>query len=71
MDGDDSIVQCAFVESTLTDAPYFASPCKFGKDGVTEVMGYGSISAYEQGWLDKMLPDLKAQIQKGVDFANK
>lgn len=70
MDGDDSIVQCAFVESTLTDAPYFASPCKFGKDGVEEVRGFGEITAYEQGWLDKMLPDLKKQIQKGIDFAN-
>ena len=71
MEGDDSIVQCAYVESTLTDAPYFASPCKFGPNGVTEVMGYGDISPYEQGWLDKMLPDLKKQIAKGVEFANK
>lgn len=71
MEGDDSIVQCAFVESSLTDAAYFASPCKFGKDGVEEVRGFGNITPYEQGWLDKMLPELKAQIQKGVDFANK
>ena len=70
MEGDDSIVQCAFVESTLTSAPYFASPCKFGPNGVEEVMGFGEISAYEQGWLDKMLPDLNKQIQKGIDFAN-
>jgi hypothetical protein len=33
-------------------------------------MGYGKISAYEQAWLDKMLPDLKNQVQKGIDFAN-
>ncbi len=70
MDGDESIVQCAYVESSLTDASYFASPCKFGKNGVEEVLGFGEISAYEQAWLDKMLPDLKNQIQKGVDFAN-
>ena len=69
MDGE-SVVQCAFVESTLTDAPYFASPCKFGKDGVEEVMGYGNITPYEQSWLDKMLPDLKKQIQKGVEYAD-
>jgi malate dehydrogenase len=70
MDGADDVIQCAYVESTLTDAPFFASPCKFGKDGVEEVLGFGEISAYEQKWLDKMLPDLKKQIQKGVDFAN-
>jgi malate dehydrogenase len=70
MDGDDSIVQCAYVESSLTDSPYFASPCKFGPNGVEEVLGFGDITPYEQAWLDKMLPDLKAQIQKGVEFAN-
>ena len=71
MNGADDIVQCAYVESSITDASFFSSPCKFGSDGVSEVMGYGDINAYEQGWFDKMLPDLKAQIQKGVEFANK
>lgn len=70
MNGADNIVQCAYVESSLTDAAFFSSPCKFGPDGVSEVMGYGEITKYEQGWLDKMMPDLKTQIQKGVDFAN-
>lgn len=65
----EEIVQCAYVESTITDAPYFASPCKFGKNGVEEVLPFGEISEYEQGWLDKMLPDLKAQIKKGEEFA--
>jgi malate dehydrogenase len=70
MKGEKGIVQCAYVESDLTDAQYFASPCKFGKNGVEEVMGFGELSAYEQQWFDKMLPDLKKQIQKGVDFVN-
>lgn len=70
MDGED-VVQCAFVESNITDAPYFASPCKFGKDGVSEVLGYGELSAYEKGWFEKMMPELKKQIQKGVDFVKK
>lgn len=71
MAGEEGIVQCAYVESSLTDAPYFASPCKFGKDGVEEVLGFGDITDYEKGWMDKMMPDLNKQIQKGVDFANK
>jgi len=69
--GEEGIVQCAFVESTLTDAPFFASPCKFGKNGIEEVMGFGELSAYEKKWLDKMMPELKSQIQKGIDFASK
>jgi malate dehydrogenase len=64
------VTQCAFVESSLTEAPFFASPCKFGKNGVSEVLPYGELSAYEQAWFDKMMPELKKQIQKGVDFVN-
>jgi len=70
MQGQEDIVQCAYVESDLTDAAYFASPCKFGKNGVEEVLGYGTLSEYEQSWLEKLLPDLKKQIQKGIDFVN-
>lgn len=71
MNGAEDIVQCAFVESEITEASFFSSPCKFGPDGVSEVMGYGEINDYEQGWFDKMIPDLKAQIQKGIEYANK
>jgi len=39
-----------------------------GKEGVEEVMPIGDITAYEQGWLDKLKPELKAQIDKGVAF---
>jgi malate dehydrogenase len=67
----EAITQCAYVESTLTEATYFASPCKFGPNGVEEVLSFGPMSPYEQGWFDKMLPELKAQIKKGEDFVNK
>lgn len=69
--GEQGITQCAFVESDLTDSSFFASPCIFGKNGVDKVLGFGELSTYEQSWFDKMLPDLKKQIQKGVDFVNK
>ena len=65
------VTQCAYVESTVTEAKFFASPCKFGPNGVEEVLGFGELSAYEKGWFDKMMPELKAQIQKGEDFVNK
>jgi malate dehydrogenase len=64
------VTMCAYVESGLTDAPYFASPCKFGPEGVEEVLPFGALSEYEKSWFDKMLPDLKKQIAKGVEFAN-
>ncbi len=71
LQGKENVVQCAFVESTLTDAPYFASPCQFGPNGVEQVLPFGKLTPYEQSWLDKLLPELKQQIQKGVDFVNK
>uniref|UniRef100_A0A7S1B5H8 Malate dehydrogenase n=1 Tax=Corethron hystrix TaxID=216773 RepID=A0A7S1B5H8_9STRA len=70
LNGDENI-QCAYVESELTEAKYFASPVKFGKNGVEEVLPFGPLSDYEQMWFDKMLPDLTAQIKKGEDFVNK
>lgn len=71
MRGEHEITQCAFVESHLTDASFFASPCRFGRRGVEEVLGFGELSVYEKSWFDKMIPDLRKQIQKGVDFVNK
>ena len=66
----EEVTQCAFVESSLTEAQYFASPVKFGKNGVEEILPLGDLSAYEKQWFDKMMPELKKQIQKGVDFVN-
>ena len=67
----EDIVQCAFVESSLTDAPFFASPVRFGKDGVNEILPLGNLSPYEKKWFDKMMPELQNQIKKGVEFVNK
>ena len=68
----ESVIACAFVQSTLTEASYFASPCKLGPNGVEEVLPFGEISTYEKQLLEKMMPELKKQIQKGTDFvANK
>lgn len=66
----EEIVQCAFVESALTDAAFFASPVKFGKNGVEQVLPLGDLSAYEKQWFEKMMPELKKQIQKGKDFVS-
>lgn len=66
----ENVVQCAFVESSLTDASFFASPVKIGKNGVEEILPLGDLSPYEKMWFDKMMPELKSQIQKGVAFAN-
>jgi len=71
MKGEHKITQCAYVESDLTGVSFFAGPCRFGERGVEEVLDFGELSVYEKSWYDKMLPDLKHQIQKGIDFVKK
>ncbi len=71
LDGQTGIQECAFVESSVTDAPYFSTPVTLGPGGVSEVHGYGTLSAYEQDVLDKAVPDLIAQAEKGIAFAAK
>lgn len=66
--GETGIRACTYVESSITDAAFFSSPCILGKDGVQEIQGFGQLSAFEQKNFDEMLPDLKAQIAKGVEF---
>uniref|UniRef100_A0A7S3NK97 Malate dehydrogenase n=1 Tax=Aureoumbra lagunensis TaxID=44058 RepID=A0A7S3NK97_9STRA len=65
------VVECTFVESNVTEAPFFSSPVKLGPDGVEEIYGYGTISEFEEQGLKSMLPDLIAQAQKGIDFVKK
>ena len=63
------VVECAYVASNVTEAPYFATPIKLGPNGIAANLGLGTLSAFEEEVLKKGLPDLIKQIQKGVDFA--
>lgn len=66
----EEVVMNSYVQSDVVPGlEYFASPCKFGANGVEEVMGFGEISEYENGWLEKMKTELAGQIKKGNDFA--
>lgn len=69
--GEKNIIECAFVENSLTKAPFFSTPVRLGPNGVEEVLSYGKISAFEQKTLDAMIPDLISQAAKGVEFVKK
>ena len=62
-------MECTYVESTVTEVPFFASKVLLGKDGVEKIHGLGELSAYEQKALEGMMPELKDSIDKGVEFA--
>ncbi len=50
--------------------PFFATKVRLGPGGAEEVLPVGDITDYEKGWLEKLIPELKASIDKGVEFAN-
>ncbi|MBA0580143.1 hypothetical protein Gorai_022372, partial [Gossypium raimondii] len=44
LNGVPDVVECSFVQSTVTELPFFASKVRLGKNGVEEVMGLGPLS---------------------------
>lgn len=70
LSGERGVNECAFVESTVVpDCRFFSSRVDLGAQGVEKVNPLGKLSAFEQEGLDKMLPQLREQIQKGEQFA--
>ncbi|KAJ6850955.1 malate dehydrogenase, mitochondrial [Iris pallida] len=69
LNGVPDIVECSFVQSTVTELPFFASKVRLGKNGVEEVLGLGPLSDYEKQGLESLLPELKSSIEKGIKFA--
>lgn len=63
------VVECSFVQSNITELPFFSSKVRLGRNGVEEVLPLGSLSGYEKKGLEALIPELNASIQKGVDFA--
>mmetsp|Transcript_7164 Transcript_7164/g.24627 ORF Transcript_7164/g.24627 Transcript_7164/m.24627 type:complete len:342 (-) Transcript_7164:60-1085(-) len=68
LNGVQDVVECTYVESSVTDVPFFSSKVKLGPEGVSEIYGLGDLTDYEKDSLDKMMPELQASIDKGVDF---
>ncbi|XP_076882531.1 malate dehydrogenase 1, mitochondrial-like [Bidens hawaiensis] len=71
LNGVPDVVECSFVQSNVTELPFFASKVRLGKNGVEEVLGLGSLSDYEKQGLEALLPELKSSIEKGIAFAYK
>merc|ERR1711870_199210 len=69
LSGEAGVTECTFVESTITEAKFFASPVTLGKEGVETIHGYGTVNDYEQKLIKDMMPDLLAQAEKGIKWA--
>lgn len=71
MAGQSGIVECAFVASSITEFPFFASRLLLGTQGVEEFVPLGPMNNLEAANLQAMKEELHSSIQKGVAFANK
>lgn len=69
--GDANVVVCAFVDSQVTELPFFASKVRLGRNGVEEVYPLGPLNEYERRGLEKAKKELAGSIEKGVTFARK
>jgi malate dehydrogenase len=70
LNGVPDIVECSYVQSTITELPFFASKVRLGKNGVEEVLGLGELSAFEKEGLESLKGELKSSIDKGIALAN-
>jgi len=69
MNGQEGVVECAYVESNVTEATYFSTPLVLGPNGIEKNLGLGNLDAFEQGVLAAGLGELKGSIKKGEEFA--
>merc|ERR1711924_564151 len=62
-------VECAYVKSSITDLPYFASKVVFGEGGVTKVLPLGELNEHETKRLAEVKEVLKGEIESGTKYA--
>ncbi|KAH0739042.1 hypothetical protein KY290_037747 [Solanum tuberosum] len=73
LDGDADVYECSYVQSDLTELPFFASRVKLGRNGVEALISSDlrGLTEYEQKALEALKPELKASIEKGITYAQK
>ncbi|KAL6570191.1 hypothetical protein OROMI_014705 [Orobanche minor] len=70
LNGVPDVVECSFVQSSVTELPFYASKVRLGKNGVEEFLGLDPLSDYVQQGLEALKPELKSSIEKGVAFVH-
>merc|ERR1712107_212152 len=71
MKGVEGVTECAYVESDVTEAKYFATPLVLGPNGIEKYLGLGTLTEFEQGLLAAAIPELIGSIKKGEEFVAK
>lgn len=68
LEGEQGIVECAYVEGGGPHSRFFAQPVLLGREGVEKVLDYGPLSDFEQSALDNMQSILANDIEKGERY---
>jgi len=68
LNGEDDVIQCAYVDGGSEHCEFFAQPVRLGKDGIEAVIDYGDVSAYEQAAIEGMLETLQSDVKIGKEF---
>merc|ERR1712177_130020 len=71
MNGQEGVVECAYIQSDVTEAKYFATPVVLGPNGIEKNLGLGTLTEFEQGLLAAAIPELIGSIKKGEEFVAK
>lgn len=69
LEGEEGVYEAAYVESSITELPFFASKVRLGPSGVEEVFPLGNLTPYEKKGVEDLIPILRGNIDKGVEFA--
>lgn len=64
----EDVVQYTYVETNSDDAVFFSHPVRLGKNGVEEILPYGTLSEFEENAKAAMLEGLRADIALGTQF---
>ncbi|XP_034668926.1 malate dehydrogenase, mitochondrial-like isoform X1 [Drosophila subobscura] len=63
--------ECAYVQSDVTDAPFFSTPLTFGRKGIKKNHGLPKMNESEKKQVKVAVEALKQSAAKGVEYMNK
>lgn len=69
--GQNAVLTCFAAHSKWADADFFAGPVEFGAKGVERFHALPPLNSHERHLLNLALPELKKDIEKGLEFARK
>jgi NAD-dependent malate dehydrogenase len=70
LSGEVGLVECTYVQVEGMETEFFGVPVELGKEGVHKILPLPKLDAFEQEQLKELIPILKGNIEKGVQFGS-